>query len=357
MRYLTIEQLLSELEHRPGLVPIDLDSTKRHLVWLDFDTYHFYEGFFHKSLDRFIAIKKSRPTSSAVVTFVTDLNVLRDPRIITDSIYPNAFIFHAGRCGSTLLARVLAGNRRHLVISEAPTHNQIWLTLVRADSKRPEATEENKQIYKRLILAVGRRRLPEHHLHFIKFTSFNILFFEFIRSVFPDVPAIFLYREPGPILDSFVRNPPGWLTSKDEALAKLLDSFLGDKCEPRSEQSTAQLLIEFFEAGLRAASAGARLLNYSALNSQNLPAILDALGIPRIGTTNQQLALMRNQFQFSSKEDYRLSVFSAPSSVERHKRNIAPQLMESLEKVFEELRRCDSNVVRGDRHTLPANSP
>lgn len=345
MRYLTIEQLLSELEHRPGLVPIDVDATRRHLVWFDFDTYHFYEGFFHKSLDRFIAIKKSRPTSSAVVTFVTDLNVLRDPRIITDSIYPNAFIFHAGRCGSTLLARVLAGNRRHLVISEAPTHNQIWLTLVGADSKRPEATEENKQIYKRLILAVGRRRLPEHHLHFIKFTSFNILFFEFIRSVFPDVPAIFLYREPGPILDSFVRNPPGWLTSKDETMAKLLTGIQENKIDPRSEVTAARVLTEFFEAGLRAESAGTRLLNYSALSPQNLPAILDALGIQGIGTTAQLLARMRNQFQFSSREEHRLAVFVPPSLAEPRNLHIEPHLMQSLEKLYDDLRRCESNVV------------
>ena len=46
--------------------------------------------------------------------------------------------------------------------------------------------------YKNLVLMMGRKREPDQRAYFIKFTTYNVLFIEFIKKVFPDVPCIFL---------------------------------------------------------------------------------------------------------------------------------------------------------------------
>ena len=160
MQHLTTNQLLFELDRRAGLIPTVFERGTSKLLWIDLETYHPYEGFFHHAVARFAALKQSRHGSASIAEFVTDSNVLADSRILTDPIYPSGFIFHAGRCGSTLLARILARDRRHLVFGEAAAHNQVWLELTNNGAVAPEITEENKQIYKHLILAMGRRRLP-----------------------------------------------------------------------------------------------------------------------------------------------------------------------------------------------------
>jgi hypothetical protein len=49
---------------------------------------------------------------------------------------------------------------------------------------------------------MGRQRTSEQKAYFVKFTSYNVLFIDFIKAAFPDVPCLFLYREPGEVLVS-----------------------------------------------------------------------------------------------------------------------------------------------------------
>lgn len=341
MRHLTTDQLLSELARRPGLVPTEFNSGGRKLRWIDLETYHPYEGFFHRAIARFAMIKHSTRGAASVAEFVTDIDVLRDSRILTDSISPTGFIFHAGRCGSTLLTRILARDRRHLVIGEAAAHNQVWLELTKNGTVALAATEENKQVYKRLVLAMGRKRLLGHEAHFIKFTSFNILFFDFIHSVFPEVPSIFLYREPGAILASYVKKPPGWLASNQQAFRELLAkaALVGDEVEEALE-APANAVAAFFDAGLRAGQNGASYLNYTQLNPANLPAILKTLNVC---TTNKQLTTMESQFRFEAKVDHRPIGFVAVA----HPPETAPlegRWARRLNDLYDRLVQSDRNV-------------
>lgn len=340
MRYLTKEQLLLELRRRPGLVPVAIEIQRRQLEWLDLETYHFYEGFFHKGIDNFAALKRAR-TGRLVESFITSVDVLDDQQILVDSIYPSGFIFHAGRCGSTLLTRILARDRRHLVIGEAPAHNQVWLELTNNGEVALRATEKNKQVYKHLLLAMGRKRLPVHEAHFIKFTSFNILFFNFIRDVFPDVPALFLYREPLDILASYEKNPPGWFASKQEPFRRFLTKIAMDGGEPKAGcDSAAAAVTAFFVAGLRAGESGARYLHYTELSSAKLPSILRALNV---SSTKSQLSAMQSQFGYDSKVDHRATRFVANAqppdtpAIEERSREI-------LEQLYDQLVQSDSNV-------------
>jgi len=111
-------------------------------------------------------------------------------------------IFNTGRCGSTLLAKVLARSRKNLVLSEAAPHNEVWQCL----SEGPEGMT----LYRNLLLAMGRTRGTNCEAHIIKFTSVSMVHFDFIRAAFPGVPALFLFREPRAVLSSYARRSFPW---------------------------------------------------------------------------------------------------------------------------------------------------
>lgn len=333
-QHLTKEELLKELHAHSGFIPIDIDLNNKQLNWIDLEAYHCYEGFFHKSLYSFNALKILQTGKSKPATFSTNIDVLDDENILSDYVYPTAFIFHAGRCGSTLMAKVLARSRDNMVFSEANPHNQIWSLL--SENGNVEINGKNKTIYKNLLLAMARKRLHSHKTNFIKFTSYNILFFDFIKSVFSDVPAIFLYREPLRILSSFQRNPSGWISSKDKFLSSLISN---NKLENILEFA-AKALICFFQTAL---NTKINLLNYNQLTPENLPVILKSLNA---NTSKEQIELMETQFNFNSKTEYQRHDFF----VEQEKQNkfnevIDNNLRDELIYLYEELLSSGLNIV------------
>ena len=182
--HLTTSQLRLEIAARPGLIPTQLDATAGQAVWIDMNGYHCYEGAFHHSLAAYGAMSRSTPQR-----FTSSLDFLSESALPERCIPPAGFIFHTGRCGSTLLAKALARSRAHLVFSEAGPHNQIWRALSGDRQTRIE-------MYRTLVLTMGRPRLSSYRAHIVKFTSFNIVNFPFIREAFPGVPALFLFRDP-----------------------------------------------------------------------------------------------------------------------------------------------------------------
>lgn len=108
-------------------------------------------------------------------------------------LVPSGFIFHASRCGSTLLSQMLAALPENVVISEAGPVDAI----LRSHKREPGISEEQRVLWLRWLLnALGQRRFPaEKHL-FVKFECWHVLFLRLIRRAFPEVPWIFLYRDP-----------------------------------------------------------------------------------------------------------------------------------------------------------------
>ena len=273
--------LINELKTRSGLMPIGMDDEKGMLTWMDMGKYHFYEGFFHKSLDMYNALN-----NKAVNLFTTSLDILDDDSIVTNFVYPSGFIFHAGRCGSTLISKSLARSREHLVISEASVLNHI---LDPVNQNTGSFSETDKHRYRNLVLAMCRRRLPAYKHSFIKFTSNNIHFFEFIHSVFPDVPAIFLTRNVSEIVSSFRRARPKWL--KADAGTTYFDDIVRG----------------FIQHALTISPDALKHIDYRMLTAENLPIILAYFGV---NVDEVQLKLMQSQFAYDSKVELNRKLFS-----------------------------------------------
>ncbi len=302
IRRLTQDELETERTRRPGLIPVAFRSADE-LVWLDLTDLHCREGFFSESLEVYAREKGDRREG-----FLTAIDTLFSPAAVEGSLPPTGFIFHAGRCGSTLLAKSLARSSRNIVFSEASLHNQAWKV---AGARTVEG-------YRRLILAMGRPRLPSHSRHLIKFTSFNIMQYGLIREAFPDVPALFLYREPGAMLASYRLGAPGWL-GRDAGIGAVWDS--------------AEAAIDaFYRAALGVRTPGFRTLDYAELKPSVLPSILEFFGMD---ATGEELADMEAEFAWDAKSGLTAKPFVRPV------REI-PAPPEVLERLYGELRAAQS---------------
>lgn len=115
---------------------------------------------------------------------------------------PRGLILHMSRCGSTLVAQLLAALPQNVVVAEAPPIDAV----LRAHLRDATITDEQRIAWLRALLgALGQRRHgPEQHL-FIKFDSWHTLDLPLIERAFPGVPWIFVYREPLEVLVSHQR--------------------------------------------------------------------------------------------------------------------------------------------------------
>ncbi|MFJ2686102.1 sulfotransferase family protein [Pseudomonas sp. NPDC087342] len=129
----------------------------------------------------------------------TPLAVLNDWQVTSPGLAPSAFIFHASRCGSTLISQMLARLDDHIVISEAPPLD----ALLRSDL--PAA--ERRRAIEGLLSAYGQRRVGLEQRLVIKLDAWNIAELPLLRECFPDTPWMFLYRDPLEIAVSHLRRP------------------------------------------------------------------------------------------------------------------------------------------------------
>jgi hypothetical protein len=102
--------------------------------------------------------------------------------------------------------------------------------------------------------------------------------------VFPDVPALFLFREPGPLLDSYRRARPAWM-GEDVGIGK-------------TGYTSEDALEAFLGAALSIRDSNFRCLDYRELTPQSLPKILRFL---RLDPSTEDLRLMLSEFSWDAK--------------------------------------------------------
>ncbi|WP_347903109.1 sulfotransferase family protein [Pseudomonas purpurea] len=129
----------------------------------------------------------------------TPLRVLSVWQTISPGLTPSAFIFHASRCGSTLIGQMLAQLDNHIVISEPPPLD----ALLRSGLP---ALERNAAI-RGLFSAYGQRRRGMEQRLVIKLDAWNLGEQALLRECFPDTPWLFVYRDPLEIAVSHLRRP------------------------------------------------------------------------------------------------------------------------------------------------------
>ncbi len=134
----------------------------------------------------------------------TSIDVLEELARDDPGLPPAGFIFHMSRCGSTLISQMLAALPQHIVVSEAGPIDGV----LRANLRDSSISDEQRITWLRWIIsAFGRRRFAQEQHLLIKFDCWHILDLALIRRAFPDVPWIFVYRDPVEVMVSHQRLP------------------------------------------------------------------------------------------------------------------------------------------------------
>ena len=120
-------------------------------------------------------------------------------RFVADhpGLAPAGFVFHMSRCGSTLVSQMLAAVPAHLVLAEAGPFD----TVLRAHHV---AVDERAAWLRWMVGALGQRRDDRQKRLFVKFDAWSAIDLPLVRLAFPDVPWMFLYRDPVEVLVSHV---------------------------------------------------------------------------------------------------------------------------------------------------------
>lgn len=112
-------------------------------------------------------------------------------------------VFHTARCGSTLLAHLLAARQGTSVLDEPPAVNRIL-----AD---PGLTATSRRSLLRRLVATCRVGPGRGAAVVLKCSSRNVLDAGVVLTAFPDTPVVFVLRDPLEVLVSLTERPPGWL--------------------------------------------------------------------------------------------------------------------------------------------------
>lgn len=186
-----------------------------------------------------------------------------------ETVAPSGFIFHTSRCGSTLVARMLMALPHHCVMSEPDPLDAVvhWAQSGDVPIERQIAG------LRAIVAALGRRRSAQTQRFFIKLDSWHILSLPLFRAAFPDVPWVFLYRDPVEVLVSHAEMP-GLMAVPGSIVNRLAEIADGEAMPPLAY--LAAVIKSYCSVAVAELERGGGV----AVNYRNLPdAALDA--IPR----------------------------------------------------------------------------
>lgn len=254
-----------------GWVPIDLSAKpeSRVVQWIDVGDASFDEPTFRLTVARRLGSPGTRATA-------TGLETLAQLPAIAPHLSPRGFIFHMSRVGSTLLANALRASPSNLVVVEPRPLNQLLVSPLRQSHP-----DDWGAWMAGLVAALGQPRKPSHKHYFLKFTSHNILQLDLIRRVFPDVPWLFIYRDPVDVMVSNLERPARWSQIHKNPPAGL--NILGIAPKRLRAMSQAAFFAEVFrafcDAALAAGPGRSAFVNYTQLTPQAIAGIADFFGV------------------------------------------------------------------------------
>lgn len=118
---------------------------------------------------------------------------------------PKGFVFHESRCGSTLVANSLA--------AMDPSKNRVYsesgppLTALKSCGHHKDDCYA-AQLFRDVVYMMGRTNDEKEQNLFFKIQSIGTKFTSVVQEAFPEVPWIFVYRDPVQVMMSHLKNGP-----------------------------------------------------------------------------------------------------------------------------------------------------
>ncbi len=234
-------------------------------------------------------------------------------------------IYPMSRCGSTLVVRQISAVSGLFALSEPLTVQQLL--------DGPEADEALTHARVRTLVALHRAALaPLAERIMIKWPLTMVHHAATVAAAMPEVPGLFLHREPVRVMASIARRPLGEPERGTVAAARMAASIArcgGDPAVPIADP--LERMAHLVASACLAASetGGLARLDYPALPQATGDAILPAFGV---SINDADRAAMAKAALYHSKDSGRASRFAerplqADARVERLARDIvAPAL-------------------------------
>ena len=246
-------------EQLKGWIPISVkwQQTTPLIDWCYLGERCFTEPFFDQTIQVLF-----RYPFNLLFRQLTTIDVLEQTYKIRPGLQPSGFIFHLSRCGSTLISQMLASLPKNIVISEASPLD--WM--IRAKVRQPDVSDEEQIAWIQwMASALGQKRYSTAQHYFIKLDSWHAFNFDLIERAFPNVPWIFLYRNPVEVMVSHNKDRgagtvPGMIEYRLSGLS------LMDALQIPHEEYVARVLAKVCECALQHSNnPNALFVNYNQL--------------------------------------------------------------------------------------------
>jgi hypothetical protein len=186
---------------------------------------------------------------------------------------PSGFIHHMSRCGSTLVAQMLAADPSHVVLSEPEPLDGVLRWAVESDA--PIALQV--AAVRAMVAALGRGRTESASRLFVKLDSWHTAALPLLRAAFPETPWIFLYRDPVEVLVSQLRQR-GPHTVAGALPSDVVGIADGDTMD--AETYVARIVARFSQAVLdHWDTGGGMLVDYAELPGAAIERIAPHFGL------------------------------------------------------------------------------
>lgn len=248
--------------------------------WCHFGRVRLTEPFFRGSVDAALRLPFNQAFRRE-----TPIEALAEWRAASPGIEPTAFLYHASRCGSTLVSQMLAALGTHIVVSEPPMIDAILATR-RMTPQVPEAVRV--EWLRGMVAALAQPRNGETHF-FVKLDAWSIFDLAVLRAAFPRTPWIYLYRDPLEIAVSQLAQRGLYMVQgRDGPVADVIAP--AEALAMRPEEFIARVLGRMLEAAVAGCtSEGGLLLHYEELPDAAWTRFRGVLGIASDGTAREAL--------------------------------------------------------------------
>jgi len=272
-----------------GWLPVDavVVDGRPGLVWMEMSGVELTEPFFQQTVER--ARRENRAER------FTEFDVLLQLEKELDSVEPTGFIFHSSRCGSTLVANACRAVSGSIVLSEANAIDKLIARFI-TDADNPVKESLYSVFLRGVVRALAQRRTAGARHLFIKFACCSFAQLERIKRIWPNVPWLFLYRDPVETIVSNMKDVPPWLIDND---ARVLSSIIGEAGETSLEELCARTIGCLYSTAYKLANGNSMLLNYKQLS---VPVIARVLNFFNVSLSSEELETIARTSGVYSKE-------------------------------------------------------
>jgi hypothetical protein len=254
-----------------GWLPIRLlrRDDALYLDWAYFGSRRLRAPFFESDVDECLQLPFNQ-----LFRHVTPIDALTELPQAWPRLPPSGFIFHISRCGSTVMSRMLAAAEANIVVSEASVID----ATIQALRRHAVLSEERRARWLAAVVgALGHKRNHGDRHYFVKLDSWHTNALPLFRRAFPDVPWVFLYREPGAVLASHLRMPGTQMLPGVAESLYGLERRYGPGC---TEDYFARVLAKIAEpVAAHYRAGGGLLVNYRELPQALFTAVLPHFGV------------------------------------------------------------------------------